>query len=449
MPRGGGKTWLAAYILIRCLTPGDPLNVPGAEYLLGAASLEQARLTYRFIREELEPLGGYRFIDSINRIGIRHTPTNTRLKVQSSNAKSAFGIVGCPVAVMDEPGAWEVRGGELMHDALQTAQGKPGSPLRVIYVGTLAPARSGWYHDLVTGGSHGSTYVQLIQGRREKWAQWREIMRVNPLARIDAKTRRKLKEERDAAQSDTRLKARFLSYRLNLPTSDESDVLLTVEDWALATARPVPPREGRPIVAVDLGGGRAFSAAVAGWQGGRIEALACAPGIPDLAAQENRDHVPSGTYRKLADAGVLNVAEGLRVQPPAQLWEAIVSRWGYPVKIICDLFRLGELQDAVKGGCPVEPRRTRWSEAAFDIRALRKVVRDGPFAIAADSRALIAASLKVADVQNDDQGSTRLVKRGSNNTGRDDVAAALCLLGGAFERAGAAPVLESVGYAVA
>ena len=62
---------------------------------------------------------------------------------------------------------------------------------------------------------------------------------------------------------DSRLKARFLSYRLNRPSGDESEVLLTVGDWEKVTAREVPERQGRPIVGVDLGGGRAWSAAVA------------------------------------------------------------------------------------------------------------------------------------------------------------------------------------------
>ena len=57
IPRGNGKSWLAAHILQRALTPGDALHVPGSEYLLCAASIEQARLCYRFIRTELEPSG--------------------------------------------------------------------------------------------------------------------------------------------------------------------------------------------------------------------------------------------------------------------------------------------------------------------------------------------------------------------------------------------------------
>ena len=44
LPRGGGKSALSAHLLVRCLTPGDRLNVPGAEYIMCAASLQQARL---------------------------------------------------------------------------------------------------------------------------------------------------------------------------------------------------------------------------------------------------------------------------------------------------------------------------------------------------------------------------------------------------------------------
>ena len=143
LPRGNGKTALAGHVLTRCLTPGDPLHVPGAEYLLCAASIEQARLCFKFIRAELEPLGGYRFIDSSTRIGVTDKATNTRLRVLSSNAKSAMGIVGCPVLVANEPGSWETVGGQLMHDAITTALGKPGSPMKVILIGDAGSGNVG------------------------------------------------------------------------------------------------------------------------------------------------------------------------------------------------------------------------------------------------------------------------------------------------------------------
>ena len=184
LPRGNGKSWLAAHVLQRCLTPGDKLFKTGSEYILCAASLEQARLCFRFIRAELEPTGEYRFIDSITRVGITHKPTNTRLRVMSSNGKTAMGIVNCPLLVADEPGAWEATGGQLMSDAIETALGKPGSAMKVIYIGTLAPARDGWWHSRIEGGSVGSTYVQVLKGRPERWDRWAEIRRVNPLVEI-------------------------------------------------------------------------------------------------------------------------------------------------------------------------------------------------------------------------------------------------------------------------
>ena len=294
--------------------------------------------------------------------------------------------------------------------------------MKVIVIGTLAPATSGWWHDLVSDGAHGSTYVQALVGDRERWDTWGEIRRCNPLTAISFDFSRKLKEEREAARRDTRLKARFLSYRLNVPASDESEMLLTVDDFKRMAARPAPERDGRPIVGVDIGANRSWSAAVAIWKSGRIECMAVAPGIPDLAAQEKRDRVPGETYRKLADAGLLQCAEGLRVQPPALLWAGILEAWGAPAQIVCDRFRLADLQDAVNGAVYVEPRVTRWSDASADIRALRKGVLDGGFAIPAAYQPLLAASLAVASVQNDDSGNVRLVKKGVNNTSRDDVA---------------------------
>ena len=312
LPRGNGKSWLAGHLVSRILNPADPLFRRGTESVLCAASIEQARICFRFAREALEPTGRYRFLDSHTRIGIVHRATNTRLRVIGSNGKTAMGLVNCPWVIADEPGAWETNGGTLLHDAIMTAMGKPGSPLRALFIGTIAPSVSGWWADLVADGTHGTTVVHALQGDPEKWDSWHTIRKTNPLTAISPAFRKKLLQERDAARRDSRLKARFMSYRLNVPSGDESTMLLTVDDWERVTARPVPERSGRPIVGVDLGAGRAWSAAVAVWRSGRCEAIAVAPGVPDLSAQEKRDRVPWGSYRKLAQSGALRVADGLR-----------------------------------------------------------------------------------------------------------------------------------------
>ena len=199
-----------------------------------------------------------------------------------------------------------------------------------------------------------------VQGDPEKWDNWREIKRCNPLTAISPEFRAKLKEERDEARKDSRLKGRFLSYRLNVPTADESTTLLTVADWKLMLPRPVPERKGKPIVGVDIGASRAWSSAVATWRNGRTEAIALAPGIPSIADQEKRDRVPRHTYQKLVDQGQLVIASGLRVPPVATLVKAMRAKWGTPRFIICDRFKLSALRDAVNF-CPIKDRVTRWS----------------------------------------------------------------------------------------
>ena len=167
----------------------------------------------------------------------------------------------------------------MLWDAIRTAQGKPGSKLRIILIGTVSPAEPGsWWADLVARGSRGSLYVMARQGDRAKWDSWHEIRKANPLVEIDAGFRRKLLEERDEARTDSRARAAFISYRLNQPTANEETVLLTVEDWERVTARPVPPREGAPVVGIDLAAGRAWSCASAVYENGRVEAMALCPG---------------------------------------------------------------------------------------------------------------------------------------------------------------------------
>ena len=294
-------------------------------------------------------------------------------------------------------------------------------------IGTAEP-------DMVKGGSKDGRYVQALQGDPEKWDQWKEIKRCNPLTKISAAFRKRLLLEREEARGDSRLKARFLSYRLNVPSQDDERMLVDADDFKTMMTRETPPREGQPIVAIDLGGGRSWSAAVGIWESGRVECLALAPGLPDLAGQEKRDHVGRDLYQKLHDKGLLFVDEGLRQQRPIALWDAVTAAWGYPVLVLCDRFRLAELQDAIGNDALVEPRVTQWSESSFDIRALRRGIGDGPFVVAEESQPLMIASLAVAHVKSDDAGNIRLVKRGSNNTSRDDVAAALTLAAGAWER---------------
>ena len=479
LPRGNGKSTLAAHILRRCLTPGDPWNQPGKEYLALAGSVEQARHVFRVLRGWLEAApqsatgdqapvfegmgdligtapqsSDYRFVDSMRSLGVRHKPSRTALRVISSSGKRAMGIVNTPLVVCDEPGSWETRSGELLWDALVTAQGKPDSALRIILIGTEAPAEpSSWWSQLIARGSHGGTYVKALQGSVSNWDSPKEIKRVNPLLWRDNASRKVVLSERDEARRDPRLKARFLSYRLNRATRDETEQLLTPDDWRTILDKRLPERDGRLVVGVDLGGGLSWSAAVAIWSSGRTEAVAVCPGILSIPDMEKRDRVPTGTYACLVEAGVLVVADGLHVPPPAALIGEIEARWGLPDSIVCDRFRLNELRDATGGDVLIEPRVTRWSESSADIRSLRKLALDGALAVSGPARLLLTAAISAAKVETDDAGNARLLKGRRSADCRDDAAHALLMAAGGIERlpddAGAGAMVLIAGREVA
>ena len=178
-------------------------------------------------------------------------------------------------------------------------------------------------------------------------------------------------------------------------------------------------------MALDLGMGRAWSAAVACWPNGRVEATAIAPGIPSIAAQERRDAVPAGTYQRLVNAGSLHVAEGLHV-PPVPMLVGMVAPW-MPRAVVADTFRWPDLKDAKVRHLVL--RRPRYKESTTDIRGLRRMALDGTLAVDPASRDLLFVSLTAGRVVNDEDGNVRFQKRGTNNKARDDVAQALIFSG--------------------
>ena len=436
LPRGNGKSTLAAYIAQRLLTPGDPLHVPGTESHIIAASLGQSRrTTFKLLRQLFENIDDYKIADNQNDSRVYHKPSKTIVSVLAANYRTAQGLVDVPLVICDEPGSWDTTGGLQCWEAIEGALRKPTMPgkprMRILAIGTLGPALDGWWHDMIRGGSTRTTYVQALIGDRDKWDSLRELRRVNPLVARYPEQWRELRDLLDKSRRDSREKSAFITRHLNQPTPDEGKALLTLAEWDLCLAREAPPRVGRPVVGLDMGGGRAWSSAVGMWPNGRVEAIALAPGFPDIQEQERRDIVPRGTYQKLVDAGLLIQATGYHSPPVGMLLDAIKD-WR-PLSLTSDRFRADDVMDA-RPPCRVIFRAMMPSEKSQDIRALRRMSSDGPIAPAPESRSLLEASLAVAVVAHDKRGNVELVKSGNNNCSRDDVAAALVLAAGAFER---------------
>ena len=445
IPRGGAKTWLAGQLAALAITPGSPTFERGIETLAVSASLEQSRVLLNFVREALrggaeEDNDNYRYLDSGQRLAVTHRETNTKLRVLSSSGKRAMGLAQFSTILADEPGSWETRGGALMWDALRQSLGKREGQ-RLFLIGTRAPAETAsWWPSLLDGGAGSGTHVTVRSAPPdEPWDAWPTIRKVNPLVMHSASLRKTILRERDDARRSPELRPAFEAYRLNRQVDVYSDVLVTTEAWKAVEARPVPAREGRPIVGIDLGSERSWSAAWCLWRNGRSECYAVCPGIPDLAERERADAMPRGLYRKLAADGVLIVDEDLRVSRPATLIDHLLELGVRPEVIYCDRFMLGTLQDAVAGRWPIVPRVTRWSEATEDIAGFRKLVHDGPLSITSECRALARVGLSQATVASDDQGSVRITKK-RHGRSRDDVAVAGALAAGALVRAMGKPV---------
>ena len=311
-PRGNGKSWLAGALVARSLTPGDPLHENGVENVLVAASRAQAGIVLDFTRNLLADEVGYKWrVD-----GVEHLASRARVKVISSDSRRAMGLgANVRLAVCDEPGSWAPQSGRRLWDAVCTGLGK--RKMTIIAIGTLAPAPltgpASWWPSFVIEGNGDGHHVSLLQADAKKWKDFDEVLRVNPVAAINPHLKRTLEREHKVALSSERAARTFRQFRLNIPGEPvDTQPLITAAEWQRVCAREVPDCEGAPIVGVDLGGSRSWSAAAAIWPSGRVESWALAPGIPSLDDQEREDQTHQGSYAELVRSGGLAVSSSER-----------------------------------------------------------------------------------------------------------------------------------------
>ena len=430
-PRGNGKSWLAGFLVSRALTPGDPLHENDVENVLVAASRAQASIVLNFARKFLADQDGYRWrLD-----GVEHLASRARVKVISSDSRRAMGLgANCRLAVCDEPGSWAPQSGRRLYDAVSGAIGK--RRMTVVLIGTISPAAlqgpASFWPDLIKQGSGDGRHIALLQADPEKWESFGEVLRCNPVASINPFLKQTLEREHKVALESDRAARTFKNYRLNLPGDPlDQQPLITANEWTRIVSRPVPECEGKPIVGVDLGGSRSWSAAAALWQNGRIESWACAPGIPSLAEQEREDQVPEGAYGDLVRSGGLAVDEGRAVPDVSRLLSRIWS-WE-PSAIISDPYRSAELAQAVAGRCRIIERARSGGEATSNIQSLRSLLLDTASGITEPSRALLGAAWAQTNLVISNEGLARVSKIDARRS-RDDAAMALLLAAGELAR---------------
>ena len=246
-PRGNGKSWLAGVLVARSLTPGDPLHEDGVENILVAASRAQASIVLDFTRQALGEAKGYRWrVD-----GCEHLASRARVKTISSDARRALGLgAHVRLIVCDEPASWAPTAGLRLWNAMLTSLGKRKT--QIIAIGTLSPApltgMGAWWPDFVKKqGSGDGRHIVLLQADPDKWTDFDEVLRVNPVAAINPHLKRTLEREFKIALGSDRAARTFKNYRLNLPGDPvDQQPLITSAEWQMVCARPVPECEGKP-----------------------------------------------------------------------------------------------------------------------------------------------------------------------------------------------------------
>ena len=126
------------------------------------------------------------------------------------------------------------------------------------------------------------------------------------------------------------------------------------------------------MVGIDLGAGRAWSAAVALWPSGRIEAHGA--GGRYTEHRETRDGgiaYRAGRTNALIEAGRADYGRravgAAGADPHAPGYALAPARLSFAT-----VFGSGELLDAARGRVPILPRTARWSSSTADIRAVRQ-----------------------------------------------------------------------------
>ena len=127
-------------------------------------------------------------------------------------------------------------------------------------------------------------------------------------------------------------------------------MLLDPADWERCETDLPPARDGAYILAFDMGGASAMTAAAGFWPTtGRAEVVAVIGGVPSLAERGRADNV-GPLYRKMADRGELLVSEGRKTPDVEGFIEAVVERWGVPGAIVADRYKEAELYDVIERG---------------------------------------------------------------------------------------------------
>ena len=433
--RGSGKSTFTAAIACAAVDVDAPLVEPMAETLVVASSFDQGLLNFRhmlnFLSPSFEkygtgPRGRFRIQDSANRATITDRETGAMVRVLGSDPRRLHGAAP-KLLLYDEIAQWPAERVGPMLSALKTSRGKiPGS--KALWLGTRPSTPDHPFQRALDGHGVGFSLCYAAKPDDPPF-QRRTWKKANPGLDYLPDLESVIRQEAEDAKRDESAMQMFRALRLNQGVSDTTvSVLIDADTWRNAEALPEPEsRSTNYVLGIDAGQNAAMSATAAYFRDGTLEAIACFPDLPNLAERGLADGV-GDLYRRMAERSELFQA-GRRVSDLQALLRESLDRWGRPVAIVCDRWRLAELKQHLEA---VEFPLTDLVERGQGFKDGGQDVRDFRAAVLGDhvrpSRSLLlTAAMSEARVTGDPAGNWKLgkhVQGGRRANARDDACAA-------------------------
>ena len=431
--RGNSKSTIVSWLSLAVLRPDGPLHHRNAVVVVAASSFEQGGIIHKAVLDQIDDRDDretWSVWDS-NRLRIRHKPSGAELRVLTFSPGSAHGIMGATLLLADEVSQWPKSGRDRMWTAMESTLGKsPGS--RLIAISTKPSDRDNPMSKMLAGQCD---YALEFSSRAGKgWDKDSAIRTSNPAIDHFPALKQAIDREREQARHDPQKLAAFRAYRLNqgVEEGEVRDVVLTASDYRKLEVDDVTIVEY--VLSLDLSGGHAqcgvAAVAIDPDRDGRhdVDAFALWPSVVKVKERARRDGVD---YGAMIAADELIVVPGPVVQVDQVIAEAI-ARWGRPVCVVADFFRITECRHVLEGHGFFEDdntivlRRMGWGDGSEDLRSLRRMVASKSIRIR--KSLLLRSSFAAARTIGDSHGNEKLAKlteRGGR--GVDDAAAAVLI----------------------
>ena len=412
--RGNGKSALVAAIAAAVVDPEGPLHGPRREVVCVGPSFEQSRIIFEDVlafledRYDLDDRRRWRKANTANRALLEWRKTGCRVRCIGSDPSTAHGLRPF-LALLDEPAQYDAAKADRMLAAIRTGLGKvPGS--RLVALGTRPATDGHWFARMLSGGAD---YSQVHAARPDAPPfQRRTWRRANPSLDVLPSLEEAIRSEAAAAKLR---RGRFA--KLPGPSSKhgrtgrggvgsrggrvlDAGRIASGSGDAVAgiRARDRPgierrnERRRRLLPGRDLGGVRGVPRVAEPGRArsrGRRRGPVCADGTPGELFQSGR-----------------------RVSDPGALLREALDRWGRPVAVVCDRWRVAELRQALESvGFPIAAMVERgmgFKDGGADVRDFRAAVLGSK--VRPSQSLLLRAALAEARVTSDPAGNSKLAK---------------------------------------